>query len=80
LSGDLALVKRDDGVWATVTATGASGDAAKQAADITGRTTGWAYKLPEATVTTLQSKLADIVQPPAAPPAKADAGKNRSEK
>jgi hypothetical protein len=40
-----------------------TGAAAKKAADITVRTTGWAYALPDTKATPLETKLADITEP-----------------
>ncbi|HTZ71980.1 MAG TPA: hypothetical protein VMB71_15085, partial [Acetobacteraceae bacterium] len=69
LSADFALTKTNGQTWMTVTATG-SGAAAKQAADITARTKGWAYEVPADKASTLTTKLADLVQPPASKPGK----------
>lgn len=70
LTVDFTLSKLGSNVWATVAATGAK-DSKKAADEITARTRGWAYQLPDQKGTTLTTKLADLVQAPAppAPPA-----------
>jgi hypothetical protein len=56
----------DDLTWVTVSATG-SGEAAKQADEITRRTKGWAYQIAKDRAETLEKKLADVVDLPATP-------------
>lgn len=67
LTADLTLTKQGDKTWITVAASG-TGDAAKTADAITARTKGWAYAIPDATATTLESKLADLEEAPPAKP------------
>jgi hypothetical protein len=65
----VTMVEQDGGTWAVLEAKG-DGDAAKDAADITARVKGWAYKLPEARAKSLTKRLGDLVvmtPPPAAP-------------
>lgn len=64
------MVKQGDDSWVTITATG-NGDGAKTASEITDRTHGWAYKLPEGRAKTLETKLSDLEASatPATPPA-----------
>jgi hypothetical protein len=64
---DVTLVEQDGATWVKFAAKG-SGDGAKEADDIAKRTAGWAYKIPDARVKTLETKLADLQAPP--PPAK----------
>jgi len=73
LSTDLTLTKQDGTVWAVITAQG-TGTAAKPAADITARTKGWAYGLSDPRAATLETKLTDLLDTPAAK-APAAAGK-----
>ncbi|MEJ0048031.1 MAG: hypothetical protein WDN04_19360 [Rhodospirillales bacterium] len=63
LNADLTFTKQNGQTWATVTATG-TGASAKEAADITARTKGWAYQIADARVTTLQTKLTDLLEAP----------------
>ena len=70
LVADLTLTKQAGQSWATVTATG-TGAAAKDAADITARTKGWAYALPDLRAATLQNTLSGLLEAPPAPAAKA---------
>jgi len=60
LALDVTLIDQDGTTWVEFAAKG--GDAA---ADITKRTAGWAYKIPDARVKTLETKLADLAAPPA---------------
>jgi hypothetical protein len=66
-----AFANQDGAEWVQVTATGTGDAAGKDAADIAKRTKGWAYKLPDARAKTLETTLADLVQPTAPPPAAA---------
>jgi hypothetical protein len=81
MAADLTLVKQGDKSWVTVAASG-TGDAAKSAGAITVRTKGWAYAIPDATATTLESKLSDLEQAPSSKPdgsgAKPAAGKKET--
>lgn len=63
MTADLTLTKRGDKTWVTVAASGA-GNAGKTADTITSRTKGWAYAIPDASATTLESKLADLEETP----------------
>jgi hypothetical protein len=72
---DLALSDHDGGVWTTVAASG-SGDAAKEAAEISGRTKGWVYKISDEKAKTLRTTLADLLEKPAEP-AKPPVGKTK---
>lgn len=65
LALDVTLVDQDGATWVKFAAKG-TGDAAKPADEITGRTAGWAYKIPDARVKTLETKLADLQAPPPA--------------
>jgi hypothetical protein len=70
LIADLTLAKDNGQTWITVAATG-TGAAAKQAAEITARTKGWAYQIDDTHSKMLLTRLDDITQPapkPAAPP------------
>jgi len=58
---DVTLIEQDGGTWVEFQAKG--GDAA---AEIVKRTNGWAYKIPDARVKTLETKLADLAAPPPA--------------
>lgn len=60
---DVTLVDQDGATWVKFAAKGA-GDAAKAADEIAKRTEGWAYKIPDARVKTLETKLADLQAPP----------------
>jgi hypothetical protein len=62
---DVTLVDQDNATWVKFAAKG-TGDAAKSADEITRRTGGWAYKIPDARVKTLETKLADLLAPPPA--------------
>ena len=62
---DMTLVDQDGATWVKFAAKG-TGDAAKEAADIAKRTETWAYKIPDARVKTLETKLADLQAPPPA--------------
>ncbi len=67
---DVTLVEADGGTWALFDASApAGGEAAALAADITGRTAGWAFRLDASRATRLGQELANLVQPPAAPAA-----------
>jgi|GEM_PF-1056337 hypothetical protein len=69
LSITVSLYDQSGATWVEATAKGA-GDAAKEADEIVNRTKGWAYKIPDPRVKTLESKLADLLTPvPAAVPA-----------
>jgi hypothetical protein len=65
LALDVTLIDQDGATWVKFAAKG-TGDAAKAAADLAKRTDGWAYKIPDARVKTLETKLADLQAPPAA--------------
>lgn len=65
LALDVTLVDQDGATWVKFAAKGA-GDAAKPADEITKRTADWAYKIPDARVKTLETKLADLQAPPPA--------------
>lgn len=67
LAIDVTLVEQDGATWVKFAAKGA-GDAAKEGDEIAKRTTGWAYRIPDARVKTLETKLPDLQAPP--PPAK----------
>ncbi|HVJ55049.1 MAG TPA: DUF4340 domain-containing protein [Aliidongia sp.] len=70
LDVSIAIAEQDGAGWLKITAKG-TGDAAKIADEIAKRTQGWAYKVPETREKTLETKLADLVQPPPAAPAPA---------
>jgi Rieske Fe-S protein len=80
----LALAKQDGADWLQVTAAGTGDAAVKDAAEITKRTQGWAYKLPEAHTKTLETTLPDmllgVAPPPAAPAAAAPAPVDKPKK
>ena len=61
LALDVTLTEQDGATWVKFAAKG--GDAA---AEIAKRTDGWAYKIPDARVKTLETKLADLQAPPPA--------------
>ncbi|GGF22149.1 hypothetical protein GCM10011611_30270 [Aliidongia dinghuensis] len=61
---DVMLVDQDGATWVKFAAKG-SGDAQKPADEITQRTSGWAYKIPDARVKTLETRLTDLQAPPA---------------
>jgi hypothetical protein len=63
MTADLTLTKQGGKTWVTVAASGA-GKAGKTADAIAARTKGWAYAIPDATATTLESKLTDLEQAP----------------
>jgi len=63
---DLTLTKDGGQTWIALTTTG-TGTAAKQAADITARTKGWAYQIDDTHAKMLLTKLADITEPPPKP-------------
>ncbi|HLZ65290.1 MAG TPA: DUF4340 domain-containing protein [Aliidongia sp.] len=62
---DVTLVDQDGATWVKFAAKG-TGDAVKAADEIAKRTGGWAYKIPDARVKTLETRLADLQAPPAA--------------
>lgn len=62
LALDVTLIDQDGTTWVEFAAKG-SGDAAKSADEIAKRTGGWAYKIPDARVKTLETKLADLQAP-----------------
>ena len=62
---DMSLIDQDGATWVKFAAKG-GGDAVKAADEIAKRTDGWAYKIPDARVKTLETKLADLQAPPAA--------------
>ncbi|HEV2672964.1 MAG TPA: DUF4340 domain-containing protein [Aliidongia sp.] len=64
LALDLTLVDQDGATWVKFAAKG-TGDGAKAAEEIAQRTNGWAYKIPDARVKTLETKLADLQAPAA---------------
>jgi len=66
LVADLTLTKDGGQTWITVAATG-TGAAAKQAADITARTKGWAYQVADTQSKILLTKLGDITEAPPKP-------------
>ena len=76
----LTLTLRKDGAatWLSLTATG-DGEAKKAADEITARTKGWEYKIPDSKVTAILKKRADLLEAPPAPvpagPAPAPAAK-----
>jgi hypothetical protein len=78
LVADLTLSKDSGQTWITLTATG-TGAAAKQAADITARTKGWAYQIDDTHAKLLLTKLSDVTEPPPkpAPPAPAPVAKKK---
>ncbi len=59
LTVTLNLTKQGEHSWAIVAASG------KGAAAIAARTGGWAYQIPDAKVSALESKMADLVEAPA---------------
>jgi hypothetical protein len=61
----VTLVDQDNATWVECAAKG-TGDGAKAADEIAKRTSGWAYKIPDARVKTLETKLADLQAPPPA--------------
>jgi hypothetical protein len=61
LTADLTLTKQDGKTWAVVNVTGAD-KAAKDAADITARTKGWAYALSDLRASTLMNSLAGLLE------------------
>jgi hypothetical protein len=72
LSGDLTLYKKD-GAWVTVAVKG-GGDAVKAADEITKRTAGWAYKVPDAKGAAIETKLSDVIEEPEKPDTDEKAG------
>jgi hypothetical protein len=66
LTLDVQLVEADGGTWALFTASApAGGEGAARAAEITARTSDWAFRLDASRATRLGQPLANLVQPPA---------------
>jgi len=63
LTVDVTLSDQDGSTWLTFKAAG-TGDAAKAADEITARTKGWAYQVPESKSKALETTYNDLVQPP----------------
>ena len=57
----VTLVPKGTEKWALVTAAG-EGDAAAKASEISGRVTGWAYRLPDYKVGKIETKRADLLE------------------
>ena len=75
LTVTVTLLPKDGETWTKIEASG-EGDAAGRAKEISGRTAGWLYKLPDYKRDKLLSKLDDLVQDPPKPEAsKPEAGK-----
>ena len=62
----LTFRKDGDGTWLSLTAT-SDGEAKKAADEITARTKGWEYKIPDFKVTSILKKRADLLEAPPAP-------------
>jgi len=61
LALDVTLIDQDGATWVEFAAKGS-----EAATEIAKRTAGWAYKIPDARVKTLETKLADLQAPPPA--------------
>jgi len=59
---NVELADKDGASWARFTVSG-TGDAEKQAADLTARLSPWVYALPSGKAKTLRDKLDDLVEP-----------------
>lgn len=66
LTVTVTLLPKDAETWAKIEAAG-EGDAAAAAKEITQRTTGWLYRLPDYKRDKLASKLDDLIQDPPKP-------------
>jgi hypothetical protein len=73
LTVTVTLLPKDSETWAKIEASG-EGDAAGPAKEISQRTAGWLYKLPDFKRDKLLSKLDDLVQDPPKPEAKKPQG------
>jgi hypothetical protein len=73
LTVTVTLLPKDGEIWAKIEASG-EGDAAGPAKEISQRTAGWLYKLPDYKRDKLMSKLDDLVQDPPKPEAKKPQG------
>jgi len=58
----IGLRKSGDDTWATITATGADGEAKTHAEEIAKKTAGWDYKLPAGKASAILKKQADLVE------------------